>query len=76
MHADEALDCKGMKCPRPIVEMYKKMRRMQPGQILELAADDPVAKNDVPAWCQKTGNEFLARQDEPGLFRFYVRKAV
>lgn len=74
MQAAETLDCKGMRCPRPIVEMAKLMRRMQAGQVLELLADDPVAKKDVPAWCEKTGNEFLGREDAEKHFRFYVRK--
>lgn len=73
--ADATLDCKGMRCPRPIVEMAKAMRRLQVGQVLELLADDPVAKNDIPAWCQTTGHHFLGREDEDGSFRFLVRKA-
>ncbi|MBI4317502.1 MAG: sulfurtransferase TusA family protein [Chloroflexi bacterium] len=74
MNVDERLDCLGMRCPRPIVEMAKRMRKMQPGQVLELLANDPVAKKDVPGWCQETGNEFLEREDVEGVFRFYVRK--
>jgi len=73
--AEVTLDCTGMRCPRPIVEMAKAMRRMDNGQVLELLADDPVAKNDVPAWCQMTGHDFLGRQDEDKRFRFLVRKA-
>ena len=74
MNPDETLDCLGMRCPRPIVELAKRMRKMQPGQILELLANDPVAKKDVPGWCQDTGNEFLGREDEDAHFKFYVRK--
>lgn len=76
MQADVVLDCRGMKCPRPIVEMAKRMRKMQPGQVLELHADDPVAKADVPAWCDTTGNKFVGREDVGGFFKFYVRKTV
>ena len=48
---------------------------MQPGQVLELQADDPVAKADVPAWCDTTGNEFVGREDVGSLLKFYVRKS-
>ncbi len=75
MNPSESLDCRGMRCPRPIVEMAKRMRKMETGQVLELLADDPVAKKDVPNWCSTTGNEFLDRQDEDRFFRFYVKKA-
>ena len=76
MQADVVLDCMGMKCPRPIVEMAKRMRKMQPGQVLELHADDPVAKADVPSWCDTTGNEFVSREDVGDLLKFYVTKTV
>lgn len=75
MKASESLDSRGMRCPRPIVEMAKRMRKMEAGQVLELLADDPVAKRDVPNWCQTTGNEFLERKDEDSFFRFFVKKA-
>jgi tRNA 2-thiouridine synthesizing protein A len=74
MASDLVLDCRGMRCPRPIVEMAKAMRRMGAGQVLELLATDPVAKKDVPAWCQKTGNEFLGEEDTSEHLKFYVRK--
>ena len=70
----EVLDCRGMRCPRPIVEMAKKMKTMEPGQTLELWATDPVAKKDVPAWCQKTGNTFLGEELGQEYFRFLVQK--
>lgn len=70
---DAVLDCRGMRCPRPIVEMAKKMRTLTPGQVLELWATDPVAQKDVPAWCQKTGNH-LVGQESGEFFRFYVKK--
>ena len=74
MEHDESVDCLNMRCPRPIVEMAKRMRKMQPGQVLELVANDPVAKKDVPGWCEDTGNEFLGREDEDTRFKFYIRK--
>lgn len=76
MEAGESVDCRGMRCPRPIVEMAKRMRKMETGQVLEILADDPVAKRDVPNWCSTTGNEFVERRDEDGFFRFYVKKGA
>jgi tRNA 2-thiouridine synthesizing protein A len=73
--ADAVLDCRGMRCPRPIVEMAKKMRGMEPGQVLELWATDHVALNDVPAWCQKTGNPLVSQEQEAEVLKFFVRKA-
>ena len=75
IQADVLLDCTGMKCPRPVVEMAKRMRRMETGQVVELLSDDPVAKADVPSWCDTTGNHLLGREDVAEVFHFYVRKA-
>ncbi len=76
VNADESVDCRGLRCPRPIVEMAKRMRKMVSGQVLEVLADHPVAKKDVPNWCSTTGNEFLERRDEDSFFRFYVKKTT
>ncbi|MDP6511473.1 MAG: sulfurtransferase TusA family protein [Dehalococcoidia bacterium] len=72
---DVVLDCRGMRCPRSIVEMAKKMRNMEPGQTLELWATDQVALHDVPAWCQKTGNPLSSQEQEGELLKFFVKKA-
>ena len=69
-----ALDCRGMRCPRPIVEMAKRMRGMEQGQMLEMWATDRVALSDVPAWCQKTGNSLVSQEQEGELLKFFVRK--
>lgn len=76
MDADAVVDAKGMRCPRPIVEMAKRVRQMASGQVVEVWATDPVARNDIPAWCRKTGNEFLGREDRDGYISFFVRKAT
>jgi len=73
MKSDVKLDCTGMVCPQPIVELAKQKRKMEPGQILEIAADDEGAKRDVPAWCEQTGNEFLGSQKEGTFTTYFIR---
>ncbi|MBI2264500.1 MAG: sulfurtransferase TusA family protein [Armatimonadetes bacterium] len=72
--ADASLDCKGLLCPKPMVEMFKKMRGLIPGQILEVLSDDELAKKNIPDWCTKTGNEYLGFTEENKLLRFFVKK--
>ncbi len=74
MDKDESLDCKGLMCPMPIVKLAKKMKEMKVGQVLELVVDDPGSKEDVPAWCSRTGNELLEMKQEGKDFYFYVKK--
>jgi tRNA 2-thiouridine synthesizing protein A len=73
-NADETLDCVGLYCPMPIVKTAAKLRQMQPGQVLEIQADDKGIKSDMPAWCKATGNEFVCQEEEGGEIRVYVRK--
>jgi tRNA 2-thiouridine synthesizing protein A len=70
---DATLDAKGLMCPMPIVQLAKKVREMKSGQVLELLADDVGAKEDVPAWCSRTGNALVAMEEEGKLIRFYIR---
>jgi len=48
------LDCRGMRCPRPIIELAKAARKEAPGTVLEVLADDLAFESDVQAWCETT----------------------
>ena len=74
MKANATLDAIGLYCPMPIVKTAQKMKEMDVGQILEVIADDIGIKKDMPAWCKKTGNEFLGIEEEDGQYKVYVRK--
>jgi tRNA 2-thiouridine synthesizing protein A len=68
------LDARGLECPMPIVELAKKMKELKEGEILELIADDVGAKEDVPAWCKRTGNELIEMTEENGILKFKIKK--
>ncbi len=74
MKADFTLECVGLSCPMPIVQTSKKMKELEPGQVLEITADDEGIKEDMPAWCNTTGNKFLGMEEEGGIIKVYVRK--
>jgi len=71
--ADQTLDCKGLSCPMPIMKLAKTMKQMETGKVLELLATDPGSKPDVPAWCNKTGNELLETAEEDGVYKYYIK---
>jgi tRNA 2-thiouridine synthesizing protein A len=35
---------------------------MPPGEVVTVAADDPAAPIDLPAWCHLTGHTYLGSQ--------------
>jgi len=73
MDKNATLDARGLMCPMPIVHLAKKVKEMKTGQILELLADDVGAKEDVPAWCSRTGNQLVGTETEGKLLKFYIK---
>lgn len=65
-----SLDCRGMKCPLPIIEVARRISEVSIGALLELLADDPAAGSDLAAWCRMRGQTLVAA-DPP---RFLVRR--
>ena len=66
------LDCTGMRCPRPIIEIARQIGSVEVGRTVELLADDPAAAPDLAAWCRMRGQE-LVSSDAP---RFVVRRLL
>ena len=60
------IDSRGMKCPRPVIELAKARRQADPGAIIVIQADDLAFESDVRAWCETTGNVLvdLSRQGD------------
>ena len=53
------LDCLGRRCPLPVIELAKRIREAEIGDVIRVLADDPAAGNDIPAWCRMKDQEFL-----------------
>jgi tRNA 2-thiouridine synthesizing protein A len=75
MEADKTIDCIGLYCPMPIVKTAQAIKEMESGQVLEVIADDVGIKSDMPAWCDKTGNECLDIEEAGDEIKVFVRKA-
>jgi tRNA 2-thiouridine synthesizing protein A len=76
MKSDATVDAYGLICPMPIIKTAQKMKELQVGQVLEVVATDEGIKEDMPAWCRTTGNEYLGLEEKDGEYRVYVRKKV
>ena len=53
------LDCTGMRCPRPIIEIARRIGSVEVGQTVELLADDPATAPDLAAWCRMRRHTLL-----------------
>ncbi len=64
------IDCRGMRCPMPIIRIAQEIGTIEIGQELILLSDDPATAPDLAAWARMR-NQF-AQELSPA--RYLVRK--
>ncbi len=75
MTADLELDCRGKRCPLPIIELAKRLEDIAVGDVLAVVSDDVAARADVPAWCRMRGQEYVGEVTAPdGVPVYLVRR--
>ena len=51
----EMLDCRGMKCPQPVLKVAIKANSLEAGSTLEVLADCESFPEDIVKWCDDQG---------------------
>ncbi len=73
--ADLELDCRGMRCPLPVIRLANAIGDVEVGQVVAVAAEDAAARSDVPAWCRMRKHEYVGEDTAPdGAPRYLVRR--
>ena len=70
------LDCCGMQCPGPIMEVFKAVSGMKEGELLQVTASDPGFAKDVGSWCRRTGNTLVTNEQRVGEYIATIRKGA
>ncbi|WP_148575044.1 sulfurtransferase TusA family protein [Nocardioides caldifontis] len=71
------LDCRGMRCPLPVIKLANRIDEVPVGAVVAVTADDPAARPDIAAWCRMRGQEHLGETAaEDGVPTFLVRRLV
>ena len=70
------VNCSGLQCPGPIMEVFKNIKEMKEGELLEVTASDPGFAKDIVAWCDRTGNTLVSNVEYNGSFIAVVRKGT
>lgn len=70
------LDVIGSPCPLPVLMAIRTMRRLEPGDRLELVGDDPGIAEDIPAWCEKSGHVLIDLIDDLGTVTCIIEKQL
>ena len=82
MSADEPatdleLDCRGLLCPRPVIELARHLADVPVGAVIAVVADDVAAAHDIPAWCRMREQEYVGSGTAPdGVARYLVRRTA
>lgn len=71
---DIVVDARGHRCPVPTLRLRRSLEAAPPGACVQLLADDPLARIDVPHFAAGAGMELLAQQEVDGALSFLVRK--
>lgn len=72
--SSRTLDCRGMRHPMPIVNLARCMKTLDPGEDVELLADDPSCVQNLPDWCATTGNELVEFDTTDGPVRALIMR--
>lgn len=71
----DLLDCRGLRCPLPVLKMEKRLEAMASGTRLVVLATDPVARIDIPLYCRQNGHQCDTTTVEDGALRFEITRA-
>jgi tRNA 2-thiouridine synthesizing protein A len=68
------LDLRGLKCPMPALLSRRALLRAEPGTVIEVLADDPLAYIDVPHMCAREGYAVVSLARDGVVARMSLRK--
>jgi tRNA 2-thiouridine synthesizing protein A len=69
------LDCRGRRCPLPVIDLAKAIATVDVGDTVVVEADDPAAAPDIAAWCRMRGHELAGtRTADDGTPTYEVRR--
>jgi TusA-related sulfurtransferase len=74
MKADKELDCTGLYCPEPVFHTRMALDELEPGETLEVIADDPAAYEDLKRLAERLGHEVLSLTKEGDEIKIVIRK--
>ncbi|MBZ8132931.1 sulfurtransferase TusA family protein [Afifella sp. IM 167] len=68
------IDVRGMKCPLPVLKTRKRMEGLPAGAQVEVVASDPMARIDIPHFCNENGHRLISAEEEAGVTRYRIEK--
>jgi TusA-related sulfurtransferase len=76
INVDRVVDCQGMVCPRPQLEVKRAASQMKEGEVAEVLITNPASVEAVPGILKKAGCTLLGKVKEGNVFKLYFRKGT
>lgn len=70
------IDARGLRCPLPVLKAEKQLDQVEGAFVLEILADDPVARIDIPHLARKRGLGCEIEKHEGESFRFVLTRGM
>jgi len=74
MKTNKQLDCTGLYCPEPVFRTRMALDELEPGETLEVTADDPAAYEDLKRLAERLGHEVLSLTKEGDEIKIVIKK--
>ena len=70
----QELNCRGLRCPLPIIKTKKAIDGLASGEVLKMIATDPGSIPDIEAFTRRTGHELVNSEESDGEYTFLLRR--
>ncbi|WP_310621875.1 sulfurtransferase TusA family protein [Flexibacterium corallicola] len=70
------LDVLGLNCPLPVMKARKALARMHTGEVLKVAATDPMSAIDIPHMCNEDGHTLVSLLKDGDVRYFVIKRGV
>ncbi len=68
------VDCVGLYCPVPVMRAKEEIDQLEEGNLMELVADDPASKEDIPRWAKRAGHLLVTMRQEGEEYHYLIQK--
>lgn len=59
----QLIDTLGLKCPLPVLRAQKILAELPPKSTVEVHANDPMSRLDMPHFCREAGHTLLEQSE-------------
>jgi len=70
------LDLRGLKCPLPALRTAKALRKLKPGERLDVACTDPLSVIDIPHLLRQNGDTLEGVEEKNSVIYFHIRSGA